>query len=86
MKRVIFHKDFTKQYEKLSKVDKDKFRERITIFLLDEFSPLLNNHSLKGKFNGYRSLNVKGDLRAIYKKIKEDFLFVSIDNYNNLYK
>ena len=82
---VKFHKNFEKQYKKLKKPRKDKFQERVKLFLLDEFNPVLNNHPLKGKFSGYRSINVTGDLRAIYKKLEDVSIFVAIDSHSNLY-
>lgn len=82
-----FHKNFEKQYKKLPSKQKERFKEKIAIFLRDEFNPILNNHPLKGKYNGYRSINVTGDLRAIYKRESgERIIFVTIDKHSNLYK
>ena len=84
---VRFHKNFEKQYKKLKKGEKNRFKERIQVFLKDEFDPTLNNHPLRGKYKGYRSINVTGDLRAIYKRlVKSGAIFVAIDNHSNLYK
>lgn len=84
---VRFHKNFEKRYKKLSNSQRKKFKEKIAIFLKDEFDPTLNNHPLKGKYKAYRSINVAGDLRAIYKReTKERAIFVTIDKHSNLYK
>lgn len=84
--RIDFHKDFIKQYNKLSIKLKDKYDERLEVFKENPFAPELNNHSLHGEYLGYRSINITGDLRAIYK-IKEDCTyFVTIDTHSNLYK
>ena len=41
---------------------------------------------LKGKYYGYRSMNITGNLRAIYKFRNEyDCIFVTIDTHSNLY-
>lgn len=82
---VRLHKNFEKKYKKLKKSEKDKFQERINIFLTDEFNPILNNHPLKGKYEGYRSVNVTGDLRAIYKREENLAIFVTINSHSNLY-
>ena len=82
---VKFHRNFEKQYKKLNQSYCDKFQQRLKSFLLDEFNPILNNHPLKGKYLGYRSINVTGDLRAIYKREGEFIIFVAIDNHSNLY-
>lgn len=85
--KFVFHKNFEKGYKKLSKKQKGKFEQRKQIFELDEFSPILNNHALAGKYHGYRSVNVTGDLRAVfYRKSKSVVIFIAIDNYSNLYK
>ena len=44
---IQLHKTFKKQYEKLTQAQKKKFKERRSIFLQDEFNPILNNHALK---------------------------------------
>lgn len=84
---VRFHKNFDRQYKKLRASEQKKFKERISIFLQDEFNPILNNHPLKGKYQGYRSINVTGDLRAVYKlKAKDVALFSAVDTHSNLYR
>jgi len=82
---VRFHKHFEKQYKKLKQQEKDKFQERLKIFLQEEFNPILDNHPLKGRYLGFRSIDVKGDLRALYKKDGEVVVFSIIDNHSNLY-
>lgn len=87
MMSIRFHRNFEKQYKKLGDKEKKKFKQNINIFLKDEFNPVLNNHPLKGKHKGYRSFNVTGDIRAIYKQeIKGRVIFISIDKHSNLYK
>ena len=51
----------------------------------DEFDPILNNHALKGKYLGYRSINITGDLRVLYKKEGNMMIFTVIDTHSNLY-
>lgn len=84
--RLYFHKNFGKQYGKLRKAEREKVQERLALFLRNPFNPLLKNHPLKGKYLDYRSVNITGDLRAIYKSINEDeCIFVAIDSHSNLY-
>lgn len=82
---ITHHQDFKKSFDKLPKKIKEKFGERILLFELDQFNPVLNNHSLKGKYLGYRSINITGDLRAIYKKSSDEVMFMAIDSHSNLY-
>ncbi len=84
---IRLHKSFEKQYKKLRLGQKEKFKEKIAFFLKDEFNPILNNHPLRGRYKGYRSINISGDLRAIYKReIRKRVIFVAIDKHSNLYK
>lgn len=84
--RILLHKNFEKQYKKLRLREKKKFKERRDIFLKDPYNTILNNHPLHGKYKGYRSIDVTGDLRAVYELVREDLAyFVAIDTHGNLY-
>ncbi|EKD84981.1 MAG: hypothetical protein ACD_38C00119G0007 [uncultured bacterium] len=83
--KIKLHKNFQKHYIKLTSSQKKKFKERRDIFLQDEFNPILNNHALKGTYMGYRSINITGDLRAIFRRNNEEIIFVAIDSHSNLY-
>lgn len=84
--KVRFHKNFEKQYKRLKKGQKERFQERLILFLENPFHAILGNHPLKGKYRGYRSINITGDLRAIYKFVSQrEFVFVAIDTHGNLY-
>lgn len=83
---IKFRKDFKKDSKKLSTKTKEKLRERLMLFEKDKFDPTLNNHSLKGKYLGFRSINVTGDLRAIYKSFGENVIFFTLDSHSNLYR
>lgn len=82
---IVFQKKFEKAFKRLPPKVKEKFNERLTIFSQDEFNPILNNHALKGKYLGYRSINIAGDLRAIFTKKDEDTVFITVDTHSNLY-
>lgn len=84
--RLYFHKNYDKQYGKMRIKEKKKAQERLVLFIRNPFNPILNNHPLKGKYLNYRSINITGDLRAIYKLIDyDDCIFTTIDNHSNLY-
>ncbi|MDP3764709.1 MAG: type II toxin-antitoxin system RelE/ParE family toxin [bacterium] len=84
---ILFHRNFKKQFQKLKAGEKSKLKERLELFLVDIFNPSLNNHPLKGKYAGYRSINISGDLRAIYKQnTKDAAIFVAVDSHNHLYQ
>lgn len=81
-----FHRNFQKQLKKLSRAEQNQTKERLKLFLLNPFQPILNNHPLRGKYEGYRSINISGDLRALYCKVgKDEYRFMAIDTHSNLY-
>lgn len=82
---IHLHKSFKKKYKKLTESQKNKFKERRTLFMTNEFDQILNNHALSGKYQGYRSINITGDIRVLYKKEDDLVTFVAIDNHSNLY-
>ena len=84
--KIYFHKNFDKQYKKLRETERIKVQKRLSIFLEDPFNSLLRNHPLKGEYTDYRSIDITGDLRAIYKFNGEDqCIFVAVDTHSNLY-
>jgi len=82
---ITYHKKFVKQSKNLPSKIKEKLTQRLKIFGQDEHNSILNNHSLAGKYQGYRSINITGDLRALYQKEGNIVTFVSIDSHSNLY-
>ncbi len=84
---IIFHNFFRKKLEKLSKKDQVKVGNNLRIFTQDQNISILNNHALHGKYLGCRSINISGDLRAIYRMQNNNIaFFIDIDNHANLYK
>lgn len=84
--KIVFHKSFEKRYKKLSEKIKQKVKERNILFEKDPYNPILNNHALNGKYMGYRSISVTGDIRIIYKFLDKDTaLFSEIGTHSELY-
>lgn len=85
--KIIFHRDFHKQYWKLPQGEKQKVNIRILLFEKDPFHPVLNNHALHGTYQGYRSINISGDLRAIYEEIDSHIVhFAALGTHSELYE
>lgn len=73
---TVFHRQFEKEFKKLSAKDKTIVLDRLDLFAQNPFDRLLRNHPLKGKYLGYRSIDIKPDLRVLYyghEKIKVIF-------------
>jgi addiction module RelE/StbE family toxin len=84
--KISFHKKFLKSYHKLTAALRGSVDARIKLFMLDPFASALKNHALIGKFKGYRSINITGDYRAIYKELKKDsIIFVLLGTHSQLY-
>lgn len=83
---VSFHKQFQKKYRKLTEKEHTKFKDRLALLITDEFHPILNNHVLHGRYLGYRSISITGDLQAIYKRIGHTtVIFADIGSHSDLY-
>jgi len=82
---IRYHKHFEKQYLKLPEKARRRFKSRLIMFVNDPFDPELNNHSLSGKYTGRRSINIGGDLRAIYEIKNGSVYFLLIGTHSELY-
>ena len=79
-------KSFDKQYVRLPDIAKTRFKQRLELFKTNPYDKVLRNHGLKGKYLGYRSIDIKGDLRALYY-VEGDvvFIFAFIGSHSQLY-
>ena len=79
-------KTFDKQYSKLNNKTKTIYKNRITIFKDNPFDFRLRNHALKGKYLGYRSIDITGDTRVLYTvKGNVIIVFGFIGTHSQLY-
>jgi addiction module RelE/StbE family toxin len=79
-------KSFDKQYTKLNVKIKDHFKNRLKLFIDDPFDARLRNHPLKGRYLGYRSIDITGDVRALYTvKGGVVIIFGFIGSHSQLY-
>jgi|SRR3989338_636848 len=84
--RISLHQNFKKRYKKLRKEERGRCDRRMELFMQNPFHPLLNNHALSGQYLGYRSINIGGDLRAIYEPISSDTaFFITLGTHPELY-
>lgn len=86
---VRYDPTFLKKLKKTDVRIRKSFKERIAIFSSDPFSAQLNNHPLQREWQGYRSINITNDERAIYtEKIEGEEViayFVAIGTHKQLY-
>lgn len=79
-------------YETVKKVDvriKKSVKERILVFSRNPNDLELNNHELKREYEGYRSIDITADYRALYKEVQIGdeiaAYFVEIGTHKELY-
>ncbi len=80
-------KSFDKQFAKLTAKNQLRFKERMNVFGANPFDNALRNHALKGRYFGYGSIDIAGDLRALYV-VKGDIIIIFgfIGTHSQLYK
>jgi addiction module RelE/StbE family toxin len=84
--QIDFTKSFIKQFKRLRQNQKERFYERLELFKENPHDRVLRDHALKGKYIGYRSIDIEGDLRALY--YAEDgriVIFAFIGSHSQLY-
>ncbi len=83
---ISYHQHFIKAYKKLSQKLQQVTDDKIRIFRREPSQRELNNHKLHGKWEGYRSINITGDYRAIFC-ISEDqhVIFSLVGTHHQLY-
>lgn len=78
---------FEKVYKKLTEELRSKILERLKMFATDEFDPILNNHKLKYEYESFRSINITGDWRLIFRKISsQTVLLHRVGTHSQLFK
>ena len=83
---IRFHRNFEKRYARIPPSVRKQFKERSDVFMRNPYDPILQNHALKGKYQGYRSINITGDYRAVYKFIDGNMIiFVDLGTHSELY-
>ncbi len=84
--KIDFHRNFDKRFKKLNTRQRQQFKIKLTIFTQDQSHPTLNNHGLKGRYAGYRSINISGDFRAVFIQHSASHVeFIDIGSHSQLY-
>jgi addiction module RelE/StbE family toxin len=80
--KVAYDPALIKKLKRVKVRIRKSFKQAIFLFTKDPNSLQLDNHALREKYQGYRSIDVTADYRAIYREIHEDN--VSIDYFTQL--
>lgn len=77
---------FVKNFKKAPRNIQVAVRKRLAMFVHEPNHRLLRNHPLSGSYASYRSINVTGDWRVIYKPVgKKTAYLVAMGTHRQLY-
>lgn len=83
---IIRDRVFIRQMKKLPGHLRRQIFERVQLHTKDNANPLLNDHKLGPPFESYRSINITGDYRLVYKRIEKDTYYLrTIGTHHQLY-
>ena len=84
--KILTNKRFDKAFKKMTFKLRTKFYQQIELFQSNPTDQQLNNHALSGRYFGYRSIDVSGNVRAIFKETDIDTVrFINIGTHSQLY-
>jgi mRNA-degrading endonuclease YafQ of YafQ-DinJ toxin-antitoxin module len=84
--KIEYTKKFRKQYSKLTLKVREQFKQRQRLWLDDPYNIQLHLHMLTGEYAGLYSINITGDIRALYEKIEDRYvIFGFIGTHSQLY-
>lgn len=82
---VAYSKAFIKQAKKLSPEMRKKLQGKVKTFSKNPLDHTLRNHALKGKYKEYRSIDITGDVRALYLQQDNEAVFDAVGTHSQLY-
>lgn len=84
--KIKYSKKFRKQFSKLSPKVREQFKSRQRLWLSDPYNTQLHLHMLTAEYAGLYSMNITGDIRALYEKIDDTYvIFGFIGTHSQLY-
>lgn len=83
---IRYSKKFKKQYEKLPPKLQQKTKSCIILWASNPADESLRLHKLSGKMNRFYSIDITGDLRALYEKAGDEvYLYQMVGTHSQLY-
>lgn len=84
--RAASNRVFDRQYKKISRELQDKMWERLALLVSEPTHALLHDHKLNPPYEEFRSINITGDYRLVYKKLSADTYYLrAIGTHHELY-
>jgi addiction module RelE/StbE family toxin len=83
---ILTHKKFDRAFKKIPVKIRVKFYQQVEVFQNNSTDKKLNNHALLGEYLGYRSIDISGDIRVIFKEVDINTVrFINIGTHSQLY-
>lgn len=83
---IVRDRIFIKQMKKLPLHLRRQVRDRVQLLVENSANPLLNDHKLGPPYESYRSINITGDWRLVYKRIETDIYYLrAVGTHHQLY-
>ena len=88
MKQIKRDKTFEKHFKQ--RIDshenlRDRFKERLALFMAGELGYPLHDHALTGKLSGKRAFSVAGDIRVVYVELEDSIVFLDVGSHSQVY-
>ena len=84
--KIFYHKRFLKRLKKCSSPERELVAQKVEVFSDNPFDITLRNHQLHHPYAGHRSIDIKGDLVALYAQINtETAEFRYLGTHHELY-
>lgn len=87
---VAYDPAFLKKFKKVDVRIRKSFKEKIILFSKNPNDLILNNHKLRDEYEGYNSIDITSDWRALYieKSTKENTVayFTILGTHEQLFK
>lgn len=86
--RINSHKSFHKQFKKLPNPRQKRVRQAVNLYVQHINKPPaeLRTHALSGKWQGYYSISVGGDLRVHFRIQTDSITLIAVGTHAQLYQ
>ena len=81
----MFEKHFKQRISSSEKL-RNRFKERLALFIAGELGYPLHDHALTGKLAGKRAFSVASDIRVIYIELEDAVVFLDVGSHNQVYR
>lgn len=87
--KIFYSSQFIKHYKKRIKRHanlKNRFKERVNLFMEDRDTAILKDHKLRGEKKDFRAFSITGDIRVIYiEEDSETVIFIDVGSHSQIY-